>query len=270
MFAIALIVFRESLEAALLLGIVAAATQALAGRWRWLGAGVAIGAAGALGLAFMAGQVSVWLDGVGQDVVNIAVLSAALVMLLWHCIWVSAHARETANTVRQMGQSAATGGDRPWPLLVAVALVVLREGAEAVLFVSGAMVNAGSGGAGSALLSAGLGLGAGLLAGAVLYAGLTRIPLRHVFSATNVLIALLAGSLASQLARALAQAGLFETGSTPLWDSSHLLAQNSVLGTVLHALAGYDAQPSAAQLAFYAAALALIATGTWLLKRRPA
>ena len=40
MFAIALIVFRESLEAALLLGIVAAATQALAGRWRWLGAGV--------------------------------------------------------------------------------------------------------------------------------------------------------------------------------------------------------------------------------------
>ena len=269
MFAIALIVFRESLEAALLLGIVAAATQALAGRWRWLGAGVAIGTAGALGLAFMAGQISAWLDGVGQDVVNIAVLSAALAMLLWHCIWVGAHARETANTVRQMGQSAATGNGRPWPLLVAVALVVLREGAEAVLFVSGAMVNVG-GGAGSALVSAGLGLGAGLLAGAVLYAGLARIPLRHVFSATNVLIALLAGSLASQLARALAQAGLFETGSTPLWDSSHLLAQNSVLGTVLHALAGYDAQPSAAQLAFYVTALGLIASGTWLLKRRPA
>ena len=270
MFAIALIVFRESLEAALLLGIVAAATQALAGRWRWLGAGVAIGTAGALGLALMAGQISAWLDGVGQDVVNIAVLSAALAMLLWHCIWVGAHARDTASAARQLGQSASAGTGRPWPLLVAVALVVLREGAEAVLFVSGAMVNDAGAGAGSVLLSGGLGLAAGLLAGSVLYAGLARIPVRHVFSATNLLIALLAGSLASQLARALSQAGLLETGSTPLWDSTPLLAQNSVLGTVLHALAGYDAQPSAAQLAFYVTALGLIASGTWLLKRRPA
>ncbi len=269
MFAIALIVFRESLEAALLLGIVAAATQNLAGRWRWLGAGVVIGSLGALTLALLAGRISAWLDGVGQDVVNIGVLAAALAMLLWHCIWVSGHARESAVQARQLSQSASTGKGRPWSLLVAVALVVLREGAEAVLFVSGAMVDPVGGGAGAVLLAGALGLGAGLLVGALLYAGLARIPMRHVFSATNGLIALLAGSLASQLARALAQAGLFELGSAPLWDSSALLPQHSVMGTLLHALAGYDAQPSTAQLAFYVAALALIAAGTRLRRRRP-
>ena len=93
---------------------------------------------------------------------------------------------------------------------------------------------------------------------------------RCVLSHSGVLPVSSSPAWASARANWLAQAGLFETGSTPLWDSSHLLAQNSVLGTVLHALAGYDAQPSAAQLAFYAAALALIAAGTSLLKRRPA
>ena len=77
---------------------------------------------------------------------------------------------------------------------------------------------------------------AGALVGLLIYAGLTRIPTRHVFSVTNLFIALLAGSLASQLARALAQAGFIEAGSSPLWDSSALLSQDSALGTLLHAL----------------------------------
>jgi high-affinity iron transporter len=91
-----------------------------------------------------------------------------------------------------------------------------------------------------------------------------------VFAVTNLFIALLAASLASQLARALAQAGFLEAGSSPLWDSSALLSQDSALGTLLHALAGYDAQPTAAQLLSYLAALAFIVAGTRLLRGAPA
>jgi len=80
MFATALIVFRESLEAALFIGIVAAATRGLAGRSRWLAAGVGAGALGAIVLAMLAQHLSAWLDGVGQDVVNIGVLSLAAVL----------------------------------------------------------------------------------------------------------------------------------------------------------------------------------------------
>ena len=84
-----------------------------------------------------------------------------------------------------------------------------------------------------------------------------------------VLIALLAGSLASQLARALAQAGFIDRWTQPLWDSAHLLSPESALGTLLHGLIGYDARPSAAQLAAYLAVLLFIYAGTRLLGNKP-
>jgi len=266
MFAALLIVFRESLEAALFVGVVAAATRQVAGRTAWLAAGVGLGAGGALLLALAAQQVSAWADGIGQDLVNIAVLSIALVLLLWHCIWVTAHAKEMAAEARRLGTSVSAGARAPWALLVAVALAVLREGAETVLFVGGSL-SATPASAGSVLASCAGGLALGVFAGALLYAGLSRIPARHLFATTNVLIALLAASIASQLAKALGQAGFVDFGGAPLWDSSAALAQDSALGTLLHALVGYEAQPSGVQLGAYLAVLALIYAGTRLLQQ---
>lgn len=270
MFATALIVFRESLEAALFVGIVAAATRGLLGRARWLGAGVGAGAVGAIALALLAQQLSGWLDGLGQDVVNIGVLSLALTMLLWHCIWVTTHSREMAVGAKQLGQSVKEGQRAPWALMVAVGLAVLREGAETVLFVSGSLTGGGATPPGAALTAGALGLLAGAGVGLVIYAGLARVPARHLFSVTNVLIALLAASLASQLARALAQAGLVAFWTTPVWDTTGFLAPSSAAGTLLHALVGYDARPSAAQLVAYATVLVTIYAGTRLIRPKVA
>jgi len=271
MFAAALIVFRESLEAALFVGIVAAATRQLAGRGKWLAAGVGVGILGAIGLALMAEQVATWFDGIGQDAVNIGILSVALVMLLWHCTWVSAHSKDMACDARHLGLSVQDGRRRPWALFGAVALAVLREGAETVLFVGGTVTSASasasaSATAGAVVLSCAVGLALGASVGALIYAGLSRIPARRLFSATNVLIALLAGSIASQLARALTQAGFIETWTRPVWDSSRWLATDSLLGTLLHALMGYDSRPSGLQLASYLAVLIFIVVGTRLLR----
>jgi high-affinity iron transporter len=266
MFAAALIVFRESLEAALFVGIVAAATRGLLARGRWLGAGVAIGVFGALVLAALAPHVSSWFDGLGQDMINITVLSIALAMLLWHCIWVAAHSREMAAQARRLGESVQQGDRKPWALLIAVALAVLREGAETVLFVAGA-ITGGSTAFGDVALAVVIGVGLGAGAGAIIYAGLARVPTRHIFTTTNVLIAILAGSIASQLVKSLAQAGLLERWTAPVWDSSSLLSPDSALGTLLHALVGYDATPSAAQLTSYLAVLAFIYAGTRIMRR---
>lgn len=267
MFAAALIVFRESLEAALFVGIVAAATRGLMGRGRWLGAGVGIGVLGAMILAALAPHVSEWFDGLGQDVINIAVLSVALSMLLWHCIWVAAHSKEMAMEARRLGESVQEGERKPWALLTAVALAVLREGAETVLFIAGAVTGGGNTTFGQIALAVVVGVGLGAGAGLVIYAGLARVPTRHIFTVTNVLIAILAGSIASQLVKSLAQAGLLERWTSPVWDTSHLLAPDSAFGTLLHALVGYDATPSAAQLMSYVAVLALIYVGTKLMRR---
>lgn len=266
MFAAALIVFRESLEAALFIGIVAAATRQLVGRTSWLSAGVAVGGVGALLLALMAHHISAWADGIGQDLVNIGVLSLALAMLIWHCVWVTTHSRELAADARQLGRDVQQGQRKPWALLVAVALAVLREGAETVLFVGGSLTGTTSTAA-SGLFAGSIGLAFGAALGWLLYAGLSRIPVRRLFWITNVLVALLAGSIAGQLAKALGQAGFIEAWTSPLWDSSHALATDSALGTVLHALVGYDAQPSGAQLVSYLAVLVFIYLSTRILSR---
>lgn len=265
MFAAALIVFRESLEAALFVGIVAAATRQLAGRGRWLAAGVAAGFLGALLLALLAERISGLFEGVGQDVINIGVLAVALTMLLWHCIWVSTHSREMVQQARALGVSVQDGQRRPWALTVAVALAVLREGAETVLFVGG-IVSGSPLSLGEVAVFCTVGVLAGAGAGLAIYGGLARLPARHVFTATNLLIALLAGSLASQLTKSLAQAGFIERGTVPLWDTSAALAPDSALGTLLHALVGYDARPSAAQLGAYLLVLAVIYAGTRILR----
>ena len=270
MFAATLIVFRESLEAALFVGIVAAATRQLAGRTRWLSAGVGIGVLGAVLLALMAERIAGSFDGIGQDVVNIGVLSLALVFLLWHCIWVAAHAKEMASQARRLGASVESGKNPPWALLVAVVLAVLREGAETVLFVAGSTGGTAGASSGAVLGACAIGLALGVSVGALVYAGLSRIPMRHLFTATNLLIALLAGSIASQLARALTQAGLVDLWSHTLWDSSRWLAPDSALGTLLHALVGYDARPSGLQLVAYLGVLFVIYAGTRALKPRPA
>jgi high-affinity iron transporter len=269
MFAAALIVFRESLEAALFVGIVAAATRELAGRARWLTAGVAAGFLGALLLAALAERTSALFDGIGQDLVNIGVLTVALAMLLWHCIWVSTHSREMVQEARALGSSVQAGQRRPWALMVAVALAVLREGAETVLFVGGILSGSAPLGAGDVVVFCTLGVLAGAAAGLAIYGGLARLPARHVFTATNLLIALLAGSLASQLTKSLAQAGFIASGTSPLWDTSAALAPDSALGTLLHALVGYEARPSALQLAAYLMVLALIYVGTRMLRPTP-
>ncbi len=257
MFATGLIVFRETLEAALFVGIVTAATRGLALRSRWIAGGVGAGLLGALLLAAGMERVSVWADGIGQDFVNLAIISLALLMLAWHCIWISTHARDMTRTAARLGSSALDGSRNLWALSLAVGLSVLREGAETVLFVAGFMTGTESAPM-TMLTGATAGLLAGVLVGVLLYLGLAHIRTRHLFSVTNTLMLVLAGSLASQLAKALIQAGLVERWSAPVWDLSALLSNDSGAGMFLHALMGYDARPAGLQLLFYACAMALI------------
>ena len=259
MFGTAIIVFRETLEAALFVGIMAAATRGLAGRSRWLTAGVLAGSAGALALAAGAEQISALADGVGQDLVNATILALALVMLTWHCVWVSNHGARAAAEARALGSSFKQGQRAPWALMIVVALSVLREGAETVLFVAGYATGSGLTGT---LTGALAGVLSGSAIGALIYLGLSRVPMQRMFAVTNTLILLLAASIASQLARALSQAGLINVWGQPLWDTSRVLRMDSPVGTLAHALVGYDAQPSGLQLAFYALALLVIVSGS--------
>ena len=70
MFATAIIVFREVLEASLLVGIVAAATRAVPARNRWLAAGILAGLAGSALVALFTERIAAMASGIGQELFN--------------------------------------------------------------------------------------------------------------------------------------------------------------------------------------------------------
>ncbi len=253
----AIIVFREVLEAALIVGIVLAASRGLLGRGWWIGAGVGAGLAGAALVAAAAGSIAAMAAGFGQELFNAAVLLTAVVMLGWHNVWMKRHGQELAAQVADLGQSVRAGARPLYALALVVCVAVLREGSEVVLFLYGVAVSGGNQGA-DMLVGGVLGLVAGALSGLILYLGLLNIPTRHLFTVTSWLILLLAAGMASQAASFLMQAGFLPAFGDQLWDSSSFLTMDSVIGRVLHTLVGYDDRPAGIQLVFYLITLSTI------------
>ena len=132
MLATAIIVFREVLEAALIVGIVMAASRGapqrgLVGR----AAGLPAAYLGALGVAGAAETIAAAMaQGIGQELFNAAILFAAVLMLGWHNVWMARHGRDLASNATQLGRDVRSGAQPLWALAFAVGLAVLREGSE--------------------------------------------------------------------------------------------------------------------------------------------
>jgi len=249
MYASLIIVLREVLEAALVVGIVLAATAGTPGSRRMVAMGLGAGVAGALGVAVMADAIGQALSGLGQEAFNAGVLLLAMAMLAWHQAWMRRHGAELSRDLRKVGDEVRRGSRSLLAVAVVVALAVLREGAEVVLFLHG--IAAGGSAAGEMLAGAVVGLAAGAAIGLLLYLGLLRIPARHLFSVTGWLLVCLAAGMAAQAAGYLVQGGWLPALVEPVWDTSAWLPTQGVAGQVLHALVGYDDRPTAMQLLFF-------------------
>jgi high-affinity iron transporter len=252
-----IIVFREVFEAGLIVGIVLAVTRAVAQRGWWISGGVAGGFLGACVVAAFAGALSAAFAGVGQELFNAAVLGLAVVMLTWHNVWMARHGRELAAEMRAAGEAVVKGGSSLAALAIVVGVAVLREGAEVVLFLYGILASGGTSAA-SVFVGGVLGLVLGALVCALAYLGLLRIPGRHLFAVTSVMIAFLAAGMAAQAVLFLAQADVLTVFDTVMWDTSWLLSEDGVVGKALHTLVGYNDRPTGMQIVVYLAVLLIM------------
>ena len=268
MLATAIIVFREVLEASLVVGIVLAASRGVPRRGVWVTAGIAAGVFGAALVAACAEGISTAVNGIGQELFNAAILFTAVAMLGWHNIWMNRHGRELAAAALTLGKAVLAGSRPLYALTLVVGIAVLREGSEIVLFLYGIAI-ASRVGALNMLGGGVLGLAGGAATGTVIYLGLLAIPLRWLFTVTSWLILLLAAGMASQGAAFLMQANLLPSLGNNLWNTSSILSENSMLGLLLHVLIGYSAQPAGIQVVFYLATLLVIVTLMRLLRQRP-
>lgn len=269
MLATLIIVFREVIEAGLIISIVMAATRGVSKRGVWVSYGVAGGVLGACIVAAFAGTISAAMEGMGQELFNVIILSLAVLMLTWHNVWMARHGREIALQMKHLGEAVVHGQRTLAALAVVVAVAVLREGSEVVLFLYGIAVSGGDS-AFSMFTGGALGLIAGAILGVIMYSGLLRIHSRHIFSVTGWLIALLAAGMAAQAVAFLQQAGMVESLQQTVWNTSSILSDGSLLGKTLHTLIGYTDQPTQLQLLVYVATLAVIFTLMRLFGHAPA
>jgi len=256
-FAALLIVFREVFEAGLIVGIVMAVTAGVAGRTLWIAGGVVTGVLGACLVALFTSGLSNLFGGSGQELFNAGILGFAVLMLTWHNVWMARHGRELVAELRAAGEAVVAGSKSLLALAIVVAIAVLREGSEVVLFLYG--VAAAQGGASWSMVAGGF---VGLILGSsvclMTYLGLITIPTRYLFGVTSALIALLAAGMAAQAVAFLEQADIVTALDQTVWDTSWILSDSSFLGRALHTLIGYVDQPTAMQLVVYLATLGTI------------
>jgi high-affinity iron transporter len=257
MLASLVIVFREVIEAGLIVGIVLAATRGVPQRSWWVMCGIVAGVVGACMVAAFASELGALFNGSGQELFNAAILLVAVGMLTWHNAWMAGHGRELAGEVRAVGAAVAKGARPLTALAVVVGVAVLREGSEVVLFLYGIFATGGTT-MGAMATGGALGVALGGAMSVLIYLGLLAVPAHRLFAITTGLITLLAAGLASQAVFFLQQADYLQGFAMPLWDTSWLLRDDSVPGRLLHTLVGYTAMPDAAQLLAYAMVIAMM------------
>ena len=267
MLAVAIIVFREVLEAALIVSIVMAASVGVAGRTRWVVAGIGAGVCGAGLVAIFAASIADAFQGSGQEILNAGILLLAVCMLGWHNLWMATHARQMADEAKDISRQVAAGS-RPLAALALIAgVAVLREGSEIVLFVYSVAASSHDGAL--AMLVGGLaGLTGGTVVGIVLYYGLLRIPVHRLFVVTGWMVLLLAAGLAAQATGFLVQADFLPALGDQIWNTSFLLSEESLPGKTLHTLVGYVARPAGIQIVAYVFVIAAIGLPMRALARR--
>jgi high-affinity iron transporter len=269
--ATAIIVFREVIEAGLIVSIVLAATKGVPRRERFVALGVAAGVLGACVVAAFAGELSSLFQGSGQEMFNASILLLAVMMLTWHNVWMASHGREMARELKRAGHQVISGERTLWALAIVVGVAVLREGSEVVLFLYGIAAQGTSNGA---LLGGGVaGLAAGAGVSALMYFGLLTIPAGKLFQVTGGLITLLAAGMAAQAVLFLQNGGFINALTDTVWDTSWLLPDDGqskigMVGKMLHTLVGYSAAPDGAQLIAYGMTVAVIIVLMRLISQR--
>ncbi|MDR3536586.1 MAG: FTR1 family iron permease [Acetobacteraceae bacterium] len=250
-----LIMLREGIEAALIVGIVASYLRQT-GRQSLLPAvwgGVVLACMICLGIGIGLDTVSAEFPQKQQEAFEGLVALIAVGMLTSMVFWMRKAARSIKAQLQHAVDAALRPGDGAGFALVAmVFLAVGREGLESVFFLLATFQQ----GVGLAVpAGAILGLIGAAGVGAAIYLGGVRLDLRQFFRWTGVFIVLVAAGLCASALRAFHEAGLWNGLQETLFDFSHVLPTDSPVGAVLAGLLGYNDTPTLGEGIVYLAYL---------------
>jgi high-affinity iron transporter len=269
MAAIFLIVFRESLEAALVVGIVLAFLSK-AGLKRlypavWSGAAAAVAASVVTAALFL--KLLGEFEGKAEQLFEASIMLAGAALLTTLILWIG---RGDMRAALEGRATAAAGAAGFWGIALLVFTSILREGTETVVFLGASLRDSGLGGVAAGLA----GLVAALALGILVFA--VGLRMRHFFAVTNGLLILFAAGLVGRAAGELVEAGALPPLVDRLWDlnpsgpgAAHaLLREDGAMGSLLKGLFGYSATPSLAMALAYVLYLAAVVAVIFARRRR--
>ncbi|MDR0329332.1 MAG: FTR1 family protein [Rickettsia sp.] len=258
MFKIALVVFRECLEIALLLGVVLAVTKQLEKSRIYIIAGVMLGTVSAALFAFFTRSITVAFSGLGDEIFNSGVILLTVALIGWTIVWMQGYGIKIKQNLNDLSVKISSGDSSYIMLVLIVAATILREGMEIIILVysisSVEIIDSNS-----YLLGLIIGIVSGLTLGVIIYLGLIKIVnQQYIFRISSILLMLVASGFAAEAAGILSSSGIITILSDQLWDSSWLISDRSIYGKFLKMITGYIARPNGLQVVFYICTLGLI------------
>ena len=263
-----LIVLREGLEAALIVGIVLSVLRRRdmtdKSRWVWLGVGVAV--LTSIMAALVLRAMGVAFEGRQEEIFEGVAMLLAAGILTWMIFWMQGRGRETQQALeRDVERAAAVQG--AWGLFGLAFVAVVREGIETVLFMTAASMSSTPA---QVLIGGAIGLLIAIALGWALFRAGTKFSLQSFFQVTGVLLILFAAGLFAHGVHEFQEAGLIPVAVEHLYDINPVLSESGVVGSFLQALFGYNGNPSLLEAVVYALYLVAIGVLSWRLLRRPA
>ncbi|EAW31776.1 iron permease, FTR1 family protein [marine gamma proteobacterium HTCC2143] len=238
------IILRETLEAAILIGILISISNSVSIKPYWLFLSLTCGIFSAVGYAASLGSISTWFDYVGQEVVN-----ASIQYLIYGCLLATAVLTANSNLRLTFSLKLAMAS--------AATLAMIREGSEIIIFFTGFLSKEHI--MAEALTSGFIGLTIGMSVGALCYFSIIACPRKTRMKVQITLLSFIAAGMVAQATQLLIQADwLPSTGQ--LWDSTGILSEQSTVGQLAYATFGYEATPTPVEVYTYLIALLLIPT----------
>ena len=240
------IVWRESVEALLVVGIIAAwlraHPEAVTGR-RYMWAGIATGLLAAFGLGAAILGLSEYFEGDQQDYFQLAMTSMAAVLIVQMVFWMRKNGRTLKRDIEN-GLSSNTSQANWLGMLVLIAVAIAREGSETVVFLYGLGLSQQGEHLVSFSLSALLGFGLAFATFGLLQLGGRVFSWRAFFRFTEILLLLLAGAMLISSVEKMIALGWLPSLMDPVWNSTALLDDSETAGSLVASLTGYRAHPA--------------------------
>ncbi len=254
------VVWRESLEAFLIAGILHAWLQANAGGRRGTTAlfgGLAAGVAMALALGGALVGVQDELSGNALEAFQVAMLVVAAALIAQMVLWMRKHGRQIKTRLHaDLSQAAENSGYLG--VAVVAALAVAREGAETVIFLYGLSQE---GRIADLVVGAVSGLGVAAVTAWIAARGLRRLNIAVLLRISSILLLILSSALLVTATDRMIGSGWLPALVDPLWDTSRLIDDASGGGKFFADVAGYRARPALTVLLVYLAYWALVLVG---------